>query len=166
MNEWGGLTRGGSGGGAALPPGPTEAMTHDEVDERLAGGPGVGRGERLVRLDREITRCQAEALGRVGEELDRLLDRLRAADRWLDRLGEKAAASPDAARDLGRTIDARNRLRDEILRVRHHLIIQREALGFVRHGPVEQCYPVPARRIRSGPARETGRPEAPERRAP
>ena len=30
-------------------------MTHDEVDERLAGGLGVGRGERLVRLDREIS---------------------------------------------------------------------------------------------------------------
>jgi hypothetical protein len=32
------------------------------------------------------------------------------------------------------------------VRVRHHLVIQREALGLVRHAPVEQCYPVPGRR--------------------
>ena len=42
-------------------------MHRDEVDARLAGGVGAGRGERLSRLDREIRRCQAEALGRVRE---------------------------------------------------------------------------------------------------
>ena len=141
-------------------------MHRDEVDARLAGRIGAGRGERLSRLDREIRRCQAEALGRVGEALDRLLDRLRAADRRLDRLGEEAAASPDGARDLRQRIEARNRLRDEMLRVRHHLIIQREALGLARQDPVEQCYPVPGRRIPPGQPGETGRVEGVERRAP
>jgi hypothetical protein len=40
------------------------------------------------------------------------------------------------------------------VRVRHHLIIQREALGLARQSPVEQCYPVPGRR--SLPGRATG----------
>ena len=47
--------------------------------------------------------------------------------------------------------EARNRLRDEAIRVRHHLIIQREALGLARQAPVEQCYPVPGRRRLPGP---------------
>src|SRR5438094_735849 len=60
-------------------------MHRDEVDARLAGGIGAGRGERLSRLDREIRRCQAEALGRVGEALDRLLARLAAGERIEER---------------------------------------------------------------------------------
>ena len=54
-------------------------------------------------------------------------------------------------------IAIRNRLRDEAALVRHHLIIQREALGFARQTPVEQCYPVPERRRLPGPADGRGR---------
>jgi hypothetical protein len=43
-------------------------------------------------------------------------------------------------------MEARNRLRDEAARLHQGLIIQREALGLVRHGLVEQWYPVPPRR--------------------
>jgi hypothetical protein len=103
-------------------------------------------GEALARIERDIRRSQAEALGRVGEALDRVLDRLRAMDGWLDRLAAEAPASPPAARRLARETTVRNRLREEALGLRHHLIIQREALGLVREAPVEECYPVPERR--------------------
>ena len=65
----------------------------------------------------------------------------------------RAAGRPDLVRT---EIAIRNRLRDEAARVRHHLIIQREALGFARQTPVEQCYPVPERRRLPGPAGDRG----------
>ena len=107
-------------------------------------------GEALARIEHDIRRSQAEALGRVGEALDRVLDRLRTMDGWLDRVAAEAPSSPSAARRLARETAVWNRLREEALRLRHHLIIQREALGLVREAPVEECYPVPGRR--PGPA--------------
>ena len=57
----------------------------------------------------------------------------------------------DLVRAAGdKALVTRNRLRDEALRVRHQLIIQREALGLARQTPVEQCYPVPGRRRAPG----------------
>ena len=83
----------------------------------------------------------------------------RSAGRAGPRLDEQAETGSDAAgADLVRSdIAIRNRLRDEAARVRHHLIIQREALGFSRQTPVEQCYPVPERRRLPGPAGGRGR---------
>jgi hypothetical protein len=124
---------------------------------RAAGDPARRRAERLAGVEEEIRHAQAEALGRTGERLQGLLDRLEALDRRLDALllsedaSETAApaSSPDRLRS---ETEARNRLRDEAERVRHHLIIQREALGLVRRSPVEQCYPVPGRRSLTGRA--------------
>ena len=110
----------------------------------------AGRGEGVARVEEEIRRTQAEALGRVGEVLERLLEQLRVADRALDAVPESNLADPSARQrmaDLGLVV-ALNRLREEAARVRHHLIIQREAIGIARHAAVEQCYPVPERRHR------------------
>ena len=123
---------------------------------RAAGDRDRSRAERLGSTEREIRQAQAEALGRTGERLQRILDQLAALDRRLDELAETGRGPADA--DLVRSeIAARNRLRDEAARVRHHLIIQREALGFARQTPVEQCYPVPERRRLPGPADGRGR---------
>lgn len=46
---------------------------------------------------------------------------------------------------LARQIETRNRLRDEAARLHQQLIIQREAIGLVRHGLVEEQYQIPAR---------------------
>jgi hypothetical protein len=100
-------------------------------------------------MEEEILQAQAQTLGRTGERLQRLLDRLATLDGYLDRLLAETGGPTDSAAnaDLVHTeTEARNRLRDEALHVRHHLIIQREALGLARQTPVEQCYPVPARR--------------------
>ena len=118
---------------------------------RAAGDRDRTRAERLGSTERDIRQTQAEALGRTGERLQRILDQLAALDRRLDELAE-TGRDPAEADQVRAEIAVRNRLRDEAARVRHHLIIQREALGFARQTPVEQCYPVPERRRLPGPA--------------
>lgn len=113
----------------------------------------VRRAENLRQVEHEIRRTQAEALGRVGERLEALLDRLAALDRSLDLLLQ--AAPPDRSARLLAETERRNRVRDEAAKVRHDLIVQREALGIVRHALVEQRYPVPARRSARGQERST-----------
>jgi hypothetical protein len=123
---------------------------------RAAGDRDRTRAERLGSTERDIRRAQAEALGRTGERLQRILDQLAALDRRLDALAETGRSPAEA--DLARSeIAIRNRLRDDAARVRHHLITQREALGLARQTPVEQCYPVPERRRLPGPAGDPGR---------
>jgi hypothetical protein len=112
---------------------------------RAAGGADLARVERLATVEREIRQAQAEALGRTGERLQGLLDRLARLDRRLDALLDDVDGRAGSSQVRLET-DARNRLRDDALRVRHQLIIQREALGLARQAPVEQCYPVPERR--------------------
>jgi BMFP domain-containing protein YqiC len=122
---------------------------------RAAGDGAVQRAERLSTVEREIRQAQAEALGRTGERLQNLLDRLAELDRRLDAfLAAPGEPVPDRVRA---ETDARNRLRDDAMLVRHHLIIQREALGLARQTPVEQCYPVPERRGIPGRAGSGGR---------
>ena len=123
---------------------------------RAADDRDRSRADRLGNTEREIRQSQAEALGRTGERLQRILDELAALDRRLDEL--TGTGRDPTASDLVRSqTETRNRLRDQAARVRHHLIIQREALGFARQTPVEQCYPVPERRRLSGPAGGRGR---------
>lgn len=127
---------------------------------RASGDPVRSRSNRLASVEEEIRQAQAEALGRTGERLQDLLDRLRALDRRLDALpaADAAAADDTATPDRIRAeTEARNRVRDEAIRIRHHLIIQREALGLARQAPVEQCYPVPGRRSVPGRATEPRR---------
>jgi hypothetical protein len=129
---------------------------------RAPGEPARHRADRLATVDREFRQAQADALGRTGERLERILDRIARLDRRLDALLHEEARGgelPRPAEPLRLEIEARDRLRDEALRVRHQLIIQREALGLARHTPVEQCYPVPGRR--RGPGAVNGRGREP-----
>jgi hypothetical protein len=117
-----------------------------------------GRAERLATVEHEIRQAQAEALGRAGERLQGLLERLAAADRELDALlAARPGASPPGAPAVAGRIEARNRLRREALQARHYLIIQREALGLGRHAAVEDCYPIPGRRRLAGSGEPEGR---------
>jgi len=116
------------------------------TEERRAGrASGRRAGEGLVVVERDIRRSQAEALGRAGERLEALRERLQAADRCLEALAERAPGDPGAAATLAWEAAARDRLRAEVIRARHDLVIQREALGLLRHGAVDRCYPVPDR---------------------
>ncbi|HEY7139153.1 MAG TPA: hypothetical protein VIE44_03570 [Methylomirabilota bacterium] len=123
---------------------------------RAAGNVAGRRADRLERTQREIRQAQAEALGRTGERLQAILDELAALDRRLDQLAGRGRDPADASL-LRAATEAWNRLRDDAVRVRLHLVIQREALGLVRQTPVEQCYPVPERRRHPGAAGGGGR---------
>jgi hypothetical protein len=129
-------------------------------DDRVGIDVGVGgiqgRAEGLARVERELQQARAEALGRTGERLQSILDRLAALDGRIDALlAEPGAAAASGA--VGPELDARNGLRDEAMRVRQQLIIQREAVGLARQTSVEQCYPVPERRHLPGAAGDRGR---------
>ena len=104
------------------------------------------RGESLRRVEAEIRQAKAEALGRAGERLDVVLRELAERDRCLDRILAAAGATAPGDLRLARELETRNRLRDEARRLLHHLIIQREAIGLVRHGLVFERYPIPSRR--------------------
>jgi hypothetical protein len=110
------------------------------------GGPQLNPEESVRRTEAEIRRAKAETLGRVGERLDAALAELAERDRRLD--GLLAALGPGQRPDprLAQEIDARNRLRSEAMGLVQQLVIQREALGLVRHATVHERYPVPPRR--------------------
>ena len=126
---------------------------------RAAGDQTHRHSDRLASVEKEIYQAQAEALGRTGERLQEILDRLGALDRSLDALLlDKSAGPVDSVPDRIRAeTEVRNRLRDDAVRIRHHLVIQREALGLARQAPVEQCYPVPGRRSLPGVPTDPGR---------
>lgn len=101
------------------------------------------REESLKRIDQEIAREKAEALGRAGERLERLLAELTALAAELSRLGGSAA--PEALAEAERRYE---RLRGKVLEARRWLMIQREAVGFRRHHLVADLFPVPPPRRR------------------
>jgi hypothetical protein len=116
-----------------------------------------GRADRLSTVRQEIRQAQAEALGRTGARLEAILGRLASLDRRLDALlaGLVPGDGP-AERHLAELLEGRDRLRDEAIRARDQLIVQREAIGLRRQAAVEQCYPVPARRRAARPRDRRG----------
>lgn len=61
---------------------------------RAAGDQTRRRSDRVASVEEEIRQAQAEALGRTGERLQEVLDRLGALDRHLDALLLDTAAEP------------------------------------------------------------------------
>ena len=96
------------------------------------------RREGFEKLEEEIAREKAAALGRAGERLDAALEEARA-------LGEALDAEVDPERRLARLgayEDARRRA--EFARMM--LLVQREAIGLRHHRVVDQQFPEPPRR--------------------
>jgi hypothetical protein len=102
--------------------------------------------EAFEALEREIQKEKAEALGRAGERLERVLGELRERAAGIRAL---EAGSPPAGDEGGRraavgaAIAEFNRVRRRAAEYYQHLIIQREAVGFRRHLDVERLYRVP-----------------------
>lgn len=115
------------------------------------------RREALERVEQEIQREKAEALGRVGERLAERLAQLHDLGRRIDEL-EQALAGGDAALRvrLAAEVERFNRLREGAIRLSHDLVVQREAVGFRRHGLLAESYPIPPRRVRAVPSRPEG----------
>ena len=99
-------------------------------------------GEGLRRVEEEIRREKAAALGRAGERLDEVLHEVAELGRQLD-----AATSP-AARE--HWLVAYEKARGRAERARLMLLIQREAVGLRHHATVAQQFPEPPRRARPG----------------
>lgn len=94
------------------------------------------RGEGFERLQQEVVKEKAAALGRAGERLEAALDEARA-------LAVDSEADPErrAAR-LCEYEAARRRAAT----ARMMLLIQREAIGLRHHRVVDQQFPEPPRR--------------------
>jgi len=96
-------------------------------------------------LEQEIVAEMAAALGRAEDKLNAALLQLELA------AGALAAASDaDDREDAARVVDAR---REDALRARWELVIQREAVGIRRNDILEQLYPIPPRPARRSTVR-------------
>ncbi len=102
--------------------------------------------EGLARVQAEIAREKAEALGRAGAriaETIRALHLLRDEVAALETGRESPAGVPDPMRSARQRRAEYEALRRTAERYSQYLIIQREAMGFRKHGDVERLYPLP-----------------------
>ena len=102
----------------------------------------------IESIQAEIRQEKAEALGRTGERLERILVEL--AGLWNTLLGSSvadssslAAAEGEALAVLQEKTERYTRLREQAGQIRHCLVIQREAVGLRWHEDVDRQYPVP-----------------------
>jgi hypothetical protein len=102
------------------------------------------RARTHQKVDEEIRREKAAALGRAGERLELALADVRGVAARLD----AAAHAGERERLLAAYEAARLRVRD----ARLALVIQREAIGLRHHAVVDQLFPEPPRRAPRGMA--------------
>jgi len=98
----------------------------------------VKRREGFERLEQEIVREKAAALGRAGE-------RLEAALADAEALGQALEAEREAER-RAELLQHYERARQRALMARTMLLIQREAIGLRYHRDVDRQFPEPPRR--------------------
>ncbi|HEY8212447.1 MAG TPA: hypothetical protein VIG99_33420 [Myxococcaceae bacterium] len=97
----------------------------------------ASRGEPIggaLAIEVEIRKEKASALRRVAGQLERAISDLRALESRFP-----AAGTPDRARFVERY----RALRAEAEKYRWNLIVQREAMGLLHHGVVDETYPIP-----------------------
>ncbi|MFN3477330.1 MAG: hypothetical protein ACK4Z6_07250 [Candidatus Methylomirabilales bacterium] len=102
--------------------------------------------EKYEKLEAEIKREKAEALGRAGERLEEALLRLAELRRAIEALNRIVAIkhpAPNIQQTICLLTQEYHRLRERALRYYQYLIIQREAVGFYDHREVERFYRVP-----------------------
>jgi hypothetical protein len=90
----------------------------------------------LREVQREIAEEIAYSLGKAGAKIERSI-------RVLHGLLAKAATSAFTAEESRQVEDEFYRERSQTERHLRDLLIQREALGFLRHDDVKQRYPLP-----------------------
>jgi len=100
------------------------------------------------QVESEIRKEKAEALGRAGERLEQILLEIEAFRQEIlcqaeKRLEPSLGDRDRLARDMKERLAEHARLCEEANRLRHSLIIQREAVGLWRHEDVDRQYPMP-----------------------
>jgi hypothetical protein len=98
----------------------------------------VKRREGFEKLEQEIVKEKAAALGRAGERLETALAEARALGLALD-----AEADPQRRSERLREYEAARR---RAATARTMLVIQREAIGLRWHRDVDREFPEPPRR--------------------
>jgi len=110
-----------------------------EMDQKVS--------KEYERLQVEIQREKAEALGRVGERLELVLRKLDEWRHTIDTLRgklEEASLERDSILQAIRGLtQEHNALREKAMTYRRYLIIQREAVGFYDHREVDRHYRIP-----------------------
>jgi hypothetical protein len=96
------------------------------------------RREGFEKLEQEIVKEKAAALGRAGERLEAALAEARTLGAALDAEGDPRRRAP-----LLREYDAARR---RAASARLMLLVQREAIGLRHHRDVDQQFPEPPRR--------------------
>ncbi|HET7545116.1 MAG TPA: hypothetical protein VFK05_34865 [Polyangiaceae bacterium] len=99
------------------------------------------RGD-FAALQRELVQEAAHSMGSSTRRLEASFATLQRLDEALDRLDSQQL---EQRREL---VQRFNAARDEVLLRLHYIEIQREALGFTRHGELHEHYPVPPRKHR------------------
>jgi hypothetical protein len=92
------------------------------------------REEALGKVEAELRAEMAASLGRVGKQLDALLERLGGIEAQL------ATASGPARQGL---VGQHQQLRKEAEHCAWKLVVQREAMGLFHHAVVAEKYPIP-----------------------
>ena len=117
-------------------------------------------GDGLARVQAEIEKEKAEALGRAGGRLEGAIRALHLIREEVEALASGRASPVDpvgSAEAIGRRRMEYAALQRQARQYRHYLIVQREACGFRKHADVDRLYRVP------GPL---GRPEDAPRETP
>lgn len=110
----------------------------DRLRERLS----VEESQQLI--EQEIQEEMALALGRTAARVDLALLELELAERSLDGLLDRAALTKEDVRaELEAALALRDARHREAHRRRRDLLIHREAIGWRRHRPVLDHYPIP-----------------------
>lgn len=99
------------------------------------------------RLQAEIQREKAEALGRAGERLEDVLRKLvelrHAIEDLRANVKEASFERRSILQAIRRFIREHNALRKKAMTLNKYLIIQREAVGFYDHRDVDRVYRIP-----------------------
>jgi hypothetical protein len=101
--------------------------------------------EEFEKLQEEIQREKAEALGRAGERLEEVLHKLADLRSAIEALRSELGAATSArdARAVALLVQDYNTLREKAVTSYRYLIIQREAVGLFDHRDVDRLYRVP-----------------------
>ena len=110
------------------------------------------------KIQEEMLKERAEALGRAGDSLSAALQKLREIEKRIDcelesfkntfrsRLWDDAESGclrEEIVKKINREIDIYNRAREYAKLRYYYLIVIREAVGFRRHKQVEEIYKIP-----------------------
>lgn len=105
--------------------------------------------ETLEKIETEIKKEKAEALGRSGDRLGEALKALLILGEEIDiriKADSARGLTEEIRAQINQKIEIFNKKREEVLKFRYYLIVHREALGLRKHTEVDRLFPIPKKR--------------------